>query len=312
MIGDASAGEESAAETYPSGIPKPPLQEVRGDTEVMIVTGMSGAGRTRVAASLGDLGWFVVDNLPPQLLGGLVAMIGRNPGDKLAAVVDVRGREFFQDVEFVVDELRARGVRVSLLFLDASDAALVRRFEEARRPHPLQEDGTLLEGITRERGVLAALRARADHVVDTSDLNVYELRDRIVALVGHRDEGLQINVMSFGFKNGVPADVDFVADVRFLNNPHWVTELRPLTGLDPAVREFVMASDGAREFLESYARVLDLALSRYAAHDKHSVTIGIGCTGGKHRSVTVAEELSRLLEAPGRAVRLTHRDMERS
>jgi UPF0042 nucleotide-binding protein len=203
-------------------------------------------------------------------------------------------------------------VRVSLLFLDASDAALVRRFEEARRPHPLQGDGTLLEGIAREREMLAALRERADNIVDTSDLNVYELRDRIVALVGHHDEGLHINVMSFGFKNGVPADVDFVVDVRFLNNPHWVSELRALTGLDPAVREFVMASDGAREFVESYARVLDLALSRYTAHDKHSVTIGVGCTGGKHRSVAVAEELSRLIEGPGRAVRLTHRDKDRT
>lgn len=303
--------EESAPDTYPSGIPRPPQPELDGDPVVLIVTGMSGAGRTRVAASLGDLGWFVVDNLPPQLLGGLVAMIGRNPEDKLAAVVDVRGGEYFQDMEFVVDELQARGVRVQLLFLDASDATLVRRFEEARRPHPLQGDGTLLEGIRRERGVLAALRERADHVIDTSTLNVYELRDAIVSLMGHHDDDLRINVMSFGFKNGVPADVDFVADVRFLNNPHWVTELRPLTGLDPAVREFVMASDGAREFVESYARVLDLALSRYAAHDKHSVTIGIGCTGGKHRSVTVAEELSRLLAGPGRAVRLTHRDKDK-
>lgn len=304
--------EEPAPETYPSGIPRLAPPALDGHPYVLIVTGMSGAGRTRVAASLGDLGWYVVDNLPPQLLGGLVAMIGRNPDDKLAAVVDVRGREFFQDVEVVMDELQERGVRVSLLFLDASDAALVRRFEEARRPHPLQGDGTLLEGITREREVLVALRDRADHIIDTSDLNVYELRDRIVSFVGHEDEDLHINVVSFGFKNGVPADVDYVADVRFLNNPHWVTELRPLTGLDPAVREFVMASDGAREFVESYARVLDFALSRYAAHDKHSVTIGIGCTGGKHRSVTIAEELSRLLEGPGRAVRLVHRDKDKA
>lgn len=303
--------DEAPPETYPSGIPRPVLAEPVGDAVVMIVTGMSGAGRTRVAASLGDLGWYVVDNLPPQLLGGLVAMIGKNPADKLAAVVDVRGREFFQDVEAVVDDLQARGVPVTLLFLDASDTTLVRRFEEARRPHPLQGDGTLLEGITKERAVLAALRERADHVIDTTDLNVYELRDRIIALAGHDDDGLHVNVMSFGYKNGVPADVDFVADVRFLNNPHWVPELRPLTGLDPAVREYVLASDGAHEFVDLFARLMDVALTRFDAHDKHSVTIGIGCTGGKHRSVVIAELLGARLAAADRVVRVTHRDRER-
>src|SRR5690606_16498996 len=193
-------------------------------------------------------GWYVVDNLPPQLLGGLVAMVGRDPADRLAAVVDVRGREFFQDVEAVVDDLQARGIKVSMLFLDADDATLVRRFEGARRPHPLQGEGTLLEGITKERVVLKALRERADIVIDTTTLNVHELRDRIASEVGQEDEPLRVNVVSFGFKNGVPADADYVVDVRFLHNPHWVPDLRPLTGLEPAVMDYVLSADGAMEF----------------------------------------------------------------
>jgi UPF0042 nucleotide-binding protein len=300
--------EEPQPVTYPSGIPKPEFDAPAVIPEVMIVTGMSGAGRTRAAATLGDLGWYVVDNLPPQLLGGLVTMVGREPHDRLAVVVDVRGGDFFQDVEPVLDDLAERGIQVRLLFLDASDDALVRRFEEARRPHPLQAEGTLLEGIGRERALVAALKDRADVVVDTSTLNVHELRDAITADVGHQDQPLSVNIVSFGFRNGLPSDADFVADVRFLPNPHWVPELRPLTGLDTAVRDHVLSSDGASQFLDTYTAMLELVLGLYRAHDKHSVTIAIGCTGGKHRSVAIAEEIGVRLRLTRGQVRVTHRD----
>ncbi|WP_291377921.1 RNase adapter RapZ [Demequina sp.] len=300
--------EEAEPVTYPSGIPKPEFDAPAVAPEVMILTGMSGAGRTRAAAALGDLGWYVVDNLPPQLLGGLVTMVGRDPQDRLAVVVDVRGGNFFQDVEAVLDDLATRGIDVRLIFLDASDNALVRRFEEARRPHPLQRDGTLLEGIGRERVLVEALRDRADVVIDTSDLNVHELRDAITIEVGHTDQPLSVNIVSFGFRNGLPSDADFVADVRFLPNPHWVPALRALTGLDDAVRDHVLKSDGAAQFLDNYTGMLESVLSLYRAHDKHSVTVAIGCTGGKHRSVAIAEEIGKRLRVNRSEVRVTHRD----
>ena len=294
--------------TYPSGFPKPSFEAPKILPEVMILTGMSGAGRTLAAGVLGDLGWYVVDNLPPQLLGGLVAMVGREPRDKLAAVVDVRGGEFFQDLDAVVDDLAGRGIPVRLVFLDASDEVLVRRFEEARRPHPLQRDGTLLEGIARERALLAALRDRADLTIDTSNLNVHQLRETITAEVGLHDQQLTVNVVSFGYRNGLPSDADFVADARFLHNPHWIPALRPLTGLDPAVKEFVLGSEGAQEFVTQYASLLGGILALYRSYDKHSVTIGIGCTGGKHRSVAISEALGEALREQGLQVRVTHRD----
>lgn len=300
--------DEPQPVTYPSGIPKPDFGAPAAPLEVMVLTGMSGAGRTRAAAVLGDLGWYVVDNLPPQLLGGLVAMVGGQPDQKLAAVVDVRGGQFFRDIDAVIDDLAERGVPARLVFLDASDAALVRRFEEARRPHPLQSGGTILEGIARERVVLAGIRDRAHLVIDTSDLNVHELRDIITSEVGQHDQPLTVNVVSFGYRNGIPSDADFVADVRFLTNPHWVPHLRDLTGLDPAVSEFVLGSDGARDFVASYGNLLSDVLDRYRAHDKHSVMIGVGCTGGKHRSVAIAEALGEYLRGLGVQVRVTHRD----
>lgn len=300
--------DEPEPVTYPSGIRKPIFSKPAATPDVILVTGMSGAGRTRAAAALGDLGWYVVDNLPPQMLGGLVEMVGSAPDERLAVVVDVRGREFFQDVDAVLDDLSERGVPVRLVFLDASDEVLVRRFEEARRPHPLQKQGTLLEGIGAERAVLAELRERAHLVIDTSDLNVHQLRDLISAEAGEEDRPLNVNVVSFGYRNGLPADADYVADVRFLNNPHWVPELKPLTGLDPAVRDYVLGSDGAREFVERYSDMLAGVLDLYRAHDKHSVTIAIGCTGGKHRSVAISEAIGARLRQRDLQVRVTHRD----
>lgn len=297
--------------TYPSGIPRPDFETPETAPEVIILTGMSGAGRTRAAAALGDQGWYVVDNLPPQMLGGLVAMVGKDPDDRLAAVVDVRAGGLFSDIEAVIDDLESRGIPVKLMFLDASDDTLVHRFEEARRPHPLQKDGTLLEGITRERELLAAVRERADIIIDTSSLNVHELRDRVIEHVGAEDAPLTVNIVTFGFKNGIPKDADFVADVRFLHNPHWVPHLRPLTGLDQAVSEYVLASEGAEEFLGSYSELLKNVLRLYRAHDKHSVTIAVGCTGGKHRSVAMAEALADRLREADVPVRVTHRDREK-
>jgi RNase adapter protein RapZ len=303
--------DETPAVTFPSGIPRPQFAPQERTSEVVILTGMSGAGRTRAAAALADHGYYVVDNLPPQMLGELVAMVGRSPDDRLAAVVDVRARGLFQDIEAVIDDLEVRGVPVRLLFLDASDDALVSRFEEARRPHPLQQNGTILEGIARERDLLSAVRERADTTIDTSHLNVHELRDMITAEVGVEDEPLNVNIVTFGFKNGLPRDADFVADVRFLHNPHWVPELRPLTGADAAVRDYVLASEGATEFIDRYTDLLASILSLYRSHDKHSVTIAVGCTGGKHRSVAVGEAIAGKLRGRDVAVRVTHRDKDR-
>ncbi|WP_084040083.1 RNase adapter RapZ [Demequina sp. NBRC 110053] len=301
--------DEPAAVTYPSGIPRPAFAAAPQTPELLVLTGMSGAGRTKAAAVLSDLGWYVVDNLPPHLLGGLVsAHIGGQAQRHLAAVVDVRGGRFFQDLDPVIDDLENKGVPVRMIFLDASDAALVKRFEEARRPHPLQEDGTILEGIARERAIVADARDRADRLIDTSNLNVHQLREVMTGEAAEEDPALQVNVQSFGYKNGVPADADFVADVRFLDNPHWVPELRPLTGLDEPVRQHVLGSEGAQRFLAGYADVIDGALQLYRAHDKHAVTIGVGCTGGRHRSVAIAEALGTALRERGYNVRTTHRD----
>ncbi|MFN3865227.1 MAG: RNase adapter RapZ [Demequina sp.] len=301
--------DEASAVTYPSGIPRPVFEPPGTIPELLVLTGMSGAGRTKAAAVLADLGWYVVDNLPPHLLAGLVsAHIAGEAQRRLAAVVDVRGGEFFQDLDTVMDDLETKGVPVRVLFLDASDAALVRRFEEARRPHPLQAEGTILEGIARERERVTAVRDRADLVIDTSALNVHQLRDVMTAEVADEVPALQVNVLSFGFKNGLPADADYVADVRFLDNPHWRPELRALTGLDAPVRDHVLSSDGAREFIDGYAEVVHGALRHYRAHDKHSVTIAVGCTGGRHRSVAIAEALGAALSARGHQVRTTHRD----
>jgi UPF0042 nucleotide-binding protein len=269
---------------------------------------MAGAGRTKAAAVMSDLGWYVVDNLPPQMLGSLVQMAGSETRQKIAVVVDARGGELFADLEAAIDQVDSGGVPVELVFLDASDRALVSRFEEARRPHPLQRDGTILEGIAQERTLLASLRRRAAHVIDTSDLNVHELRERVTREIAEETPRLYVNVQSFGYKNGLPMDADYVADVRFLHNPHWVPELRPLTGLDPAVREHVLHADGAKDFIDGYTAVIDSALTRYRAHDKHSVTIAVGCTGGRHRSVAIAEAMGDALRSRGYQVRVTHRD----
>ncbi|MCU1596509.1 MAG: RNase adapter protein RapZ [Actinomycetota bacterium] len=282
--------------------------------ELLVVTGMSGAGRSTVGNALEDLGWYVVDNLPPQMLTTLVDLAER-AGDslpKIAAIVDVRGGRLFADVQRSVEELRKK-IRVRVLFLDATDAALVRRFEQVRRPHPLQDDGTLLDGIARERRRMEELREGSDLVIDTSELNIHQLATSISGTFAEEDTpGVQVTVVSFGFKYGLPADADLVADMRFLPNPFWIPELKQLTGLDPEVGEYVLGAEGGSEFVKSYAEALTTVLAGYQRENKRHATIAIGCTGGKHRSVAVAEKLASMLRGlPGVAVSVKHRDLGR-
>jgi RNase adapter protein RapZ len=282
--------------------------------DLVVITGLSGAGRSTAAKCLEDLGWFVVDNLPPSLVPTMVDLAGRAHGaiDKIAVVVDVRSRGFTSDVGAALADIDRPGLRVRVLFLEASDSALVRRFDSVRRPHPLQDDGTLTDGIARERELLRDLRGEADLVVDTSVLNVHELRAKIAAAFADTAATkMQTTVVSFGYKYGLPVDADVVVDCRLLPNPHWVPELRPHTGLDDDVRDYVLSQEGATEFIEGYAGLLRLYEQGYAREGKHFATIAVGCTGGKHRSIVIAEELAQRLRADGVDVRVVHRDLGR-
>jgi UPF0042 nucleotide-binding protein len=280
--------------------------------ELLVVTGMSGAGKTAVTASLDDLGWFVVDNLPPSLVMQLVDTVTeRTSQRRIAVVADVRGGVFFRELRGALDELAARGVRPHVLFLEAGDEVLVRRFESARRPHPLQGEGRVLDAISRERELLAELRTTADLVVDTSVLNVHELADRIRTAFAGTDVGLQTIVVSFGYKYGIPVDADVVADMRFLPNPHWVPHLRPQTGRDEQVSDYVLGQPGAAEFLDRYAELLGAMADGYLREGKRFVTVGVGCTGGKHRSVAMSEALAARLRERGVDTIVVHRDLGR-
>jgi len=282
--------------------------------EMLIVTGMSGAGRSTVGNALEDLGWYVVDNLPPQMLRPLVEL-AQHAGDSLpriAAIVDVRGGKLFSDVQQAIEALRDNAM-VRVVFLDATDATLVRRFEQVRRPHPLQGDGTLLDGIEAERSRMAEIRESSDIVIDTSELNIHQLATTITERFSEENTaGLRVTVMSFGFKYGVPTDADLVADARFLPNPFWDPELKSLTGRDKKVSDYVLGQPGAEEFVVSYAAAMAPVFAGYQRENKRHATIAIGCTGGKHRSVAVAEELATFLrKLPGVAVSVKHRDLGR-
>ncbi|MQW75054.1 RNase adapter RapZ [Nocardioides sp. dk4132] len=274
---------------------------------------MTGAGRSTAAKELEDLGYYVVDNLPPSLLRDVVRLVDENRGTSqpIAVVVDVRSGSFFGSLQANLAQ-RATGRRATLVFLDATDEVLVRRQEAARRPHPLQGGGRLLDGLQRERAVLADLRGSADLVVDTSGLNVHQLTDRIAEAFGTADTTkLRVTVLSFGFKYGIPVDADFIADMRFLPNPHWVPELRPGTGRDPDVAQYVRSRSGAEEFLDGYVPVLEGVAEGYLREGKRFMRVAIGCTGGKHRSVAMAEEIARRIADSGHLVHTVHRDLGR-
>ncbi len=278
--------------------------------DIVIITGMSGAGRSTAARSLEDLGWFVVDNLPPALLPTMLDLADRASLAGIAAIVDVRSRAFSTDLKSAISSLSARGVAPHVLFLEASDAELVRRFENVRRPHPMQGSGTILDGIAAERRVLLEVRNDSDIVLDTSALNVHQLRERMHGYFGGDTvTGLRLNIISFGYKYGLPVDADLVADCRFLPNPHWVPELRPMSGLDAPVREYVLGQPSAKAFVDAYLSVLDIALPGFEREGKRYVTLAVGCTGGKHRSVAIATELGARLS--GRDVAVSHRDLGR-
>ena len=281
--------------------------------ELLIVTGMSGAGRSTVGNALEDLGWYVVDNLPPQMLGPISDLftLAKNPLPRLAVVIDVRGGEFFSELSEHLTQLRTREINLRVLFLEATDSALVKRFESVRRPHPLQGNGTILDGISEERNKLLGLRELADVIVDTSDFNVHQLSTKISEGFSlSQTRKLQINILSFGFKYGLPTDADLVADMRFLPNPFWVEELRAFSGEDQQVADFVLAQEGAAEFLKNYVKTLKPVFQGFIRENKRYVTIAIGCTGGKHRSVAMSRALAHELEAMDDvAVTIKHRDL---
>ncbi|HXS61540.1 MAG TPA: RNase adapter RapZ [Streptosporangiaceae bacterium] len=285
-----------------------------GAPEIVIITGMSGAGRSTAAKSLEDLDWFVADNLPPAMLVTMLdlARRARAAVPRVAAVVDVRSRAFSTDLKSALAELESIGAHPYVVFLEANDEALVRRFDNVRRPHPLQENGRVVDGIMAEREQLHGIRAEADLVIDTSTLNIHELRARMRDMFGdERAAAIRVTVVSFGFKYGLPVDADMVVDCRFLPNPHWVPELAPLTGQDQAVRDYVLGQPGAGDFLRAYLEALEITLSGYERSGKHFITVAIGCTGGKHRSVAISEEIGARLAANWQEVQVSHRDLGR-
>ena len=301
-------GAQVSTDSTTPGVPEAAIPEL------VIISGMSGAGRSTAAKCLEDLGWFVVDNLPPALIPTMVELGARSQGNvaRIAVVVDVRGRRFFDNLRESLADLESKHVTRRIVFLESSDEALVRRFESVRRPHPLQGDGLIVDGIDAERELLRELRGDADLVIDTSSLNVHELRAKMDAQFSDDQEPqLRATVMSFGFKYGLPVDADLVVDCRFLPNPHWVPELRPRTGTDEEVARYVFDQPGAKEFLDQYAETLRIVTDGYRREGKRYMTLAVGCTGGKHRSVAMSERLAKRLIADGLETVLVHRDMGR-
>jgi UPF0042 nucleotide-binding protein len=280
-------------------------------SDFVIITGLSGAGRSQAANELEDLGWFVIDNLPVELIPKVVDLVTAPGSDTPRVALVVGSGAYHDDLVPALAALRASGGRVRQVFLEASDDVLVRRYEGSRRRHPLAQGEGVAEAIARERALLESVKAEADVVLDTSALNVHELRDRILHLFGDDDGvvGMQTRIVSFGYKHGLPLDVDMVIDCRFLPNPHWIEELRPHTGLHPDVAAYVLGQQAAKDFLDRFDGLLDLVLPAYVAEGKSYLSIAFGCTGGRHRSVAIAEQVADGLRHRGFAPAVVHRDM---
>lgn len=309
---DADASRRPAERSQPEAVETP--EESVEHREFVLLTGMSGAGRTTAANVLEDRGWYVVDNIPPKMMVDLVDVVsGSTRPQRIAAVVDVRSRDFTTELARGIADLRAKGFNPQTIFVDSSDEALVRRFESVRRPHPLQGEGLLLDGIHRERRMLGDIRSSADVVIDTTGYNVHQLGIAVDELLNTDiTVRLRMAVLSFGFKYGIPLDADVVLDLRFLVNPYWQPELRPFTGRDPQVRDYVLGQPGVDAYLEAVTTMLNVAMDGYLSEGRRYVTVAIGCTGGKHRSVAVTEELVRRLEGrTGVALTTFHRDLGR-
>ncbi|MDA2985160.1 MAG: RNase adapter RapZ [Actinomycetota bacterium] len=286
--------------------------------ELVVVSGMSGAGKSTVAHALEDGGWYVVDNLPPSLISSLFQSMENSHSEQegIAVVVDVRGRELFDDLTRALSEIADMGIQRRVIFIDASDDSLVRRFESTRRPHPLQAGDRILDGINREREKLRELRSNADFVIDTSDLNIHQLDKKIGDLFQNHDRvDLRINLLSFGYKYGLPVDSDLVMDCRFIANPHWDVELRPLNGQDQPVKARVLSSEGVDDFLTRYLDLISAVIPGYIREGKKFITLAIGCTGGKHRSVAIAQELygrfNKMKTGNKISIQVIHRDLGR-
>lgn len=289
----------------------------REDLHLTVITGLSGAGKSQAVATFEDMGFFCIDNLPPQMLAGVFELFSLEGSrvDRLAMVFDVRAAQYFDEMVQALDDLVARGAHCRILFLEASDEALVARYQSTRRPHPVAQEGPLLAGIQEERRLLKPLRDRADVVVDTTGLNVHELRHRLqeTLFAGELVNQILVTFLSFGFKFGVPTEADMVLDARFLPNPHWLPELRPLTGLDHEVRDFVVARPESHGFIERVVSLLQYLVPFYLAERKTQLVVAIGCTGGRHRSVALAEALAASLSKdPHVQTGVRHRDVERS
>ena len=264
---------------------------MKSDTEILVISGMSGAGKSTIAHTLEDLGWYVVDNLPPALLENLIDLVNVSM-KRIAVVIDVRGRAFFNDLKQSLAQLADQGVSRKILFIEASDEVLVRRFESTRRPHPLQGSDRILDGITKERERLREVKDSADLVIDSSSLNIHQLEKKINEyFIEDSNADLRVNILSFGYKYGIPIDADLVVDCRFIANPHWNPKLRPLTGLDKPVSEEILKSENVQEFLSKYQALFETMALGFITEGRRYLTLAIGCTGGKHRSVAITQEL---------------------
>ena len=264
---------------------------MKSDTEILVISGMSGAGKSTIAHTLEDLGWYVVDNLPPALLENLIDLVNVSM-KRIAVVIDVRGRAFFNDLKQSLAQLADQGVSRKILFIDSSDEVLVRRFESTRRPHPLQGSDRILDGITKERERLREVKDSADLVIDSSSLNIHQLEKKINEyFIEDSNADLRVNILSFGYKYGIPIDADLVVDCRFIANPHWNPKLRPLTGLDKPVSDEILKSENVQEFLSKYQALFETMALGFISEGRRYLTLAIGCTGGKHRSVAITQEL---------------------